>query len=67
VIDAWAVARQDNVDLVASTTSDQWSRPVNHPDLGRATFADVVDRWSRHDMDHLRQVEIIALNAGERP
>ena len=66
LLDEWAQLRRANVDLVASTQPGQWARPVRHPDLGNATFADVVGRWARHDADHLRQIEIIARNCHER-
>src|SRR5262245_65531489 len=62
----WAELRRSNVDLVEHTDDTQWPRPVRHPDLGNATFADVVHRWSRHDADHLRQIEIIARHCRER-
>ena len=64
--DEWTELRRANVDLVDGTDASQWPRPVRHPDLGNATFADVVHRWSRHDADHLRQIEIIARNCRER-
>ena len=66
IVDEWERLRRANVDLVESTGPEQWARPVRHPDLGNATFADVVHRWSRHDADHLRQIEIIARNCRER-
>lgn len=66
MLDEWAKLRRANVELVEPTGPDEWARPVRHPDLGNATFADVVHRWSRHDADHLRQIEIIARNARER-
>ena len=65
-MDEWQRLRRANVDLVEPTGPAEWSRPVRHPDLGNATFADVVHRWSRHDTDHLRQIEIIARNCRER-
>mgnify|MGYP002623216650 CR=1 FL=1 len=66
VLTSWEEARARNVALVEATTPEQWRRPVRHPQLGRATFLDVVRRWSRHDHDHLRQIEILALNCRER-
>jgi hypothetical protein len=66
LFDEWRRLRRANVELVESTTPADWTRPVRHPDLGNATFADVVHRWSRHDADHLRQIEIIARNCRER-
>jgi hypothetical protein len=66
IFDEWEKLRRANVELVEPTTAAEWARPVRHPDLGNATFADVVHRWSRHDNDHLRQVEIIARNCRER-
>ena len=66
LLEEWAELRRANVSLVESTGQADWPRPVRHPDLGKATFADVVHRWSRHDADHLRQAEIIARNCRER-
>jgi hypothetical protein len=66
VFDEWETLRRANVELVERTGPAEWARPVRHPDLGNATFADVVHRWSRHDADHLRQIEIIARNCRER-
>jgi hypothetical protein len=66
IFDEWEKLRRANVELVEGTGPEQWARPVRHPDLGKATFADVVNRWSRHDADHLRQIEIIARNCRER-
>lgn len=66
ILDEWEKLRRANVEIVERTGPAQWTRPVRHPDLGNATFADVVHRWSRHDSDHLRQIEIIARNCRER-
>jgi hypothetical protein len=66
IFDEWEKLRRANVELVEATDAEQWARRVRHPDLGKATFADVVHRWSRHDADHLRQIEIIARNCRER-
>ena len=66
IFDEWEKLRRANVELVEPTGEADWARPVRHPDLGNATFADVVNRWSRHDSDHLRQIEIIARNCRER-
>ena len=66
LLDAWEEARNANVALVEGTAPEDWSRSVQHPDLGATTFGGVVERWARHDADHLRQVEIIARNSLER-
>ncbi len=66
IFDEWENLRRTNVEVVETTGPEQWARRVRHPDLGDATFADVVHRWSRHDADHLRQIEIIARNCRER-
>src|SRR5262245_52889279 len=42
----WEELRRANVELVETTGPADWKRPVRHPDLGKATFADVVSRWS---------------------
>lgn len=67
IVDDWERLRLENVQLVERTTEADWSRPVRHPDVGeKATFADVVARWARHDGEHVRQIEILARNAKER-
>lgn len=66
VVSAWEAARRDNLALVESTTPEQWGRTLVHPLIGKATFLDLVRRWGRHDAEHLRQIEILALNTRER-
>ena len=66
IIDAWETARLENVALVEGTGAAEWTRPLMHPLIGKATFVDLVRRWGRHDGDHLRQIEILALNMRER-
>ena len=67
IVDEWERLRFENVRLVCETGEAEWSRPVRHPDIGeKATFADVVARWARHDGEHLRQIEILARNSKER-
>jgi hypothetical protein len=67
ILDEWERLRLDNVQLVERTGEAEWARPVRHPDLGdKSTFADVVSRWSKHDGEHLRQIEILARNCRER-
>lgn len=67
ILDEWERLRLDNVQLVERTGEPEWRRPVRHPDLGdKSTFADVVARWSKHDGEHLRQIDILARNSRER-
>ena len=67
ILDEWERLRLENVLLVQRTSEADWQRPVRHPDVGeKATFADVVARWARHDGEHVRQIEILARNAHER-
>jgi len=63
----WEHERAVNLSLVEGTGPEQWARTCRHPDLGPgATFADLVERWARHDAEHLRQMEIVAMNCRER-
>jgi hypothetical protein len=67
ILEEWERLRLENVQLVGRTGETEWARPVRHPDVGdKATFADVVARWARHDGEHVRQIEILARNAHER-
>ncbi len=66
VLAAWEAARSRNIERAENTGPEEWSRPARHPQLGSATFFEIVERWSRHDTDHVRQIEILALNSRER-
>ena len=67
ILDEWERLRLDNVQIVERTGEPEWCRGVRHPELGeRSTFADVVARWSKHDGEHLRQIDILARNSRER-
>src|SRR5262245_59254156 len=37
----WEELRRQNLEVVEATGPEKWKRPVRHPDLGKATFADV--------------------------
>ena len=65
-LEEWTRSRESNAALVAATDPDQWTRTAEHPQVGQATFLELVERWARHDVDHLRQIEILALNSRER-
>jgi len=66
LLDEWEQQRADNVTFVESTGPEQWVRESTQPGKGKVTFTQMVETWSRHDAEHLRQVEIIALNCRER-
>lgn len=66
LLDEWAAARAENISRVEATGAAEWQRQATHAHIGAATFADVVRRWARHDADHVRQIEILAMNSRER-
>lgn len=62
----WEAVRRSNIEIVAAAGSDDFERVALQPDVGRITFLQIVRQWARHDREHLRQLEIIALNSRER-
>jgi len=62
----WEEARAETVLLVDRAEPDDWERVAEQPEGGQITFLELVAQWAKHDDDHLRQLEIIALNSRER-
>jgi hypothetical protein len=62
----WEVERRVNIELVAAAEPEDFERVALQPDVGRITFLQIARQWARHDREHLRQLEIIALNSRER-
>ncbi len=67
MVEDWEKHRRANIELVEATGPAEWARVGSQPDVGQITFVEVVKQWARHDREHLRQLEIIALNSRERP
>jgi hypothetical protein len=49
-----------NILLLDSLSPDAFNRPVSHPERGEMIFQTLVDTMAGHDLNHLRQLEIIA-------
>ena len=62
----WEEARRANIERVTAADDDDLTRVALQPDVGRITFLQIARQWARHDREHLRQLEIIALNLRER-
>jgi uncharacterized damage-inducible protein DinB len=53
--------RHANLLLIESATADDRDRPVTHPERGAMTFWTIVETMAGHDLNHLQQLEGIAL------
>ncbi len=58
---AFAAVRDFNTRLIASLPDEAFSRPVSHPERGTMTFQTIVETMGGHDLNHLAQIEKIAL------
>ncbi|HZS53936.1 MAG TPA: DinB family protein, partial [Bryobacteraceae bacterium] len=53
-----------NLLLIDSLSPDAFNRRLRHPERGEMTFQTLVDTMAGHDLNHLRQLEIIAAAHG---
>jgi hypothetical protein len=53
---AWADARQANLQWLRQLTPEQRAHVVKHPRYGEVTVDTYVAEWAYHDLDHLRQI-----------
>ena len=67
IVAEWETHRNANIELVEATGPEEWARAAQQPEVGETSFLDLVKQWARHDREHLRQLQIIALNVRERP
>ena len=55
----FSAVRQWNLALARSFTAADRARPVNHPERGDMTLANIVETMGGHDRNHLKQLEEI--------
>lgn len=53
---AWADARQANLEWLRRLTPEQRAHVVKHPRFGEISVDTYVAEWAYHDLDHLRQI-----------
>jgi DinB superfamily len=49
--------RADNLALLEQATSDLLERKARHSELGPVTFAEFLEEWAAHDLNHTVQAE----------
>jgi hypothetical protein len=62
-LDVFSAVRRWNLALLDTVTPEQFSKTLNHPERGDMTFQTVVETMGGHDLNHLRQIENIAMAA----
>jgi hypothetical protein len=59
-VEQFRVLRQANLGLLKSLTPTQWKQYGMHSERGQETIERMVRMTAGHDVNHLRQVEVIA-------
>jgi hypothetical protein len=57
----FACVRRWNLMLLRTIPADAVTRPVTHPERGEMTFHDLIGTMAGHDLNHLTQLEGIAV------
>jgi hypothetical protein len=55
----FSAARKWNVLLIKSLPPGAFAKPVSHPERGLESFGEIVDMMAGHDINHLRQLDMI--------
>ena len=58
-VQQFRLAREANLDLLKSLTPEQWKQYGMHSERGRETIEQMVRMTAGHDVNHLRQIEVI--------
>ncbi len=58
---AFSAVRRWNLYLIGHTTQEDRAKSVIHPERGTMTFTVIVETMAGHDLNHLQQLERIAL------
>src|SRR5258708_13688594 len=56
-LDAFSAARRWNIALLNSISSEDFSKPVTHPERGAMTLQTIVETMAGPDLDHLSPIE----------
>lgn len=57
----FTAARRWNIKLVQGTSSAERKLPITHPERGSMTLWTIVETMAGHDVNHLNQIERLAL------
>ncbi len=59
-IETFSALRKWNLELLAQTPKEAYSKPLRHPERGEMTFQTLVETMAGHDLNHLKQLEKLA-------
>ena len=57
----FSCVRQWNLMLLRSVPAEAMAKPVLHPERGEMTFRELIETMAGHDLNHLAQLEAIAV------
>ena len=57
----FSCVRQWNLMLLRSVDREVMARPILHPERGEMTFRELIETIAGHDLNHLAQLEAIAV------
>ena len=60
-LEAFSAARRWNIALLDTILPEQLSKPLSHPERGAMTFQTLIETMGGHDLNHIAQIERIAL------
>jgi DinB superfamily len=63
----FAALRAWNIALLKDVTPEQLRRPVTHPQRGEMPFDAIVETMGGHDLNHVKQLELIAARPTSPP
>jgi len=62
-LDLFAAVRGDHIRLFRSLKTDEWKRYGMHQERGKETVEHIVRLYAGHDINHLKQIEMIRKSA----
>ena len=57
----FTAVRHWNQALIRNTPAEAFAKPVSHPERGDMTFQTIVETMGGHDLNHIQQLEKIAM------
>ena len=65
-LEAFGALRRWNVKFIAGQSPEAFERQITHPERGSMTFRTLVETMAGHDLNHVRQIEALAVSAPQR-
>jgi hypothetical protein len=60
-VETFSALRGWNLELIHWIPQEAYSKPVTHPERGEMTFRTLLETMAGHDLNHLRQLENLAV------